>query len=110
MEPSQPTNPLRLTLIRCGCQSSCPRNRDLPTISTNLSRTRQRDTESEAFIKVTRFQVPPVVPAGASIRLSCIYELRDETLHAMKLFKDDKEVSPREAPTPLSATTISLPI
>lgn len=45
---------------------------------------------------MTRFQVPPVVPAGASVRLSCIYELRDETLHAMKLFKDDKEVSLHE--------------
>lgn len=52
------------------------------------------EASDEAFIKVTRFQVPPVVLMGAnSIRLSCNYELRDETLHAMKLFKDDKEVS-----------------
>lgn len=44
-------------------------------------------------MEVTRFHVPPLVQAGNSIRLSCMYELRDETLHAMKLFKDDKEVS-----------------
>lgn len=45
------------------------------------------------MIKVTRFQVPTQVRAGELRRLTCLYELHGATLHAMKLFKDDKEVS-----------------
>lgn len=49
--------------------------------------------ESEAFIKVTKFTVPSIVRVGEQARLVCNYELSEgETLHAMKLFKDDKEV------------------
>lgn len=48
---------------------------------------------SEGFIKVTTFQVPSQARLGELIRLVCIYELGSETLRAMKLFKDDKEVS-----------------
>lgn len=45
------------------------------------------------MIKVTRFQVPSQVRPGETRRLTCQYDLRGFTLHALKLFKDDKEVS-----------------
>jgi len=47
----------------------------------------------QSTIKLTRFQVPSLVKAGDLRRLSCQYELEQATLHAMKLFKDNKEVS-----------------
>lgn len=50
-------------------------------------------TDGEAFIKLTRFHVPSAARIGDSVHLICQYELSGETLHAMKLFKDDKEVS-----------------
>lgn len=40
-----------------------------------------------------RFQVPETARLGNTIKLSCIYELSGASLHAMKLFKDEKEVS-----------------
>lgn len=45
------------------------------------------------MIKVTRFQVPAQVRPNELRRLTCLYELHGATLHAMKMFKDDKEVS-----------------
>ena len=46
----------------------------------------------EASIKLVRFQVPERARTGDTRKLSCQYDLYGETLHAMKLFKDDKEV------------------
>lgn len=54
---------------------------------------RQPQAASEAVIKISRFQVPSQVRPGEHRRLACLYELQGATLHAMKLFKDNKEVS-----------------
>lgn len=42
---------------------------------------------------MTKFQVPPRVAIGEDVKLSCRYELKNEPLYRMKLFKDDQEVS-----------------
>lgn len=55
----------------------------------------------EPFIKKMRFQVPESARLGSTVRLSCAYELSGASLHAMKLFKDDKEVCISCAPLSL---------
>ena len=42
---------------------------------------------------MNKFLVPQTVRVGEIVRISCLYEISGANLHALKLFKDDKEVS-----------------
>ena len=68
------------------------------TRTRTRARTTRTDNQAEeapqvSSIRLTRFQVPSQARPGDFRRLSCHYEMRGATLHAVKIFKDSKEVS-----------------
>lgn len=62
------------------------------TATSSAATSSQTRNASPQSSKSVRFSTPTNPVTGQTIPLKCHYELKGEPLHAMKVFKDDKEV------------------